>query len=174
MASAPEPFVAGLRPPAFHPTWNKRRPAEVVTSRAADLPDMTALSVRALMPDLPETIWSEDPLLGPTSVDEIRRQTRARVAAMDWSKIEPGRMVNLIANPHGFQLSGEAYVAMLEEIAEHVKTECGARVRLRVAESMGHIENPDWVKIYRLAERFGDVEECPQIGAGTKIDTKAG
>lgn len=174
MASAPEPFIAALRPPAFHPTWNKRRPAEVVKSRAADLPGMTALSVRALMPDLPETIWSEDPLLGPTSLDEIRRQTRARVAAMDWSKIEAGRMVNLIANPHGFQLSGEAYVAMLEVIADHVKTTRGARVRMRVAESMGHIENPDWVKIYNLHERFGDVEECPQIGAGTKIDTKLG
>ncbi|KAK0330317.1 hypothetical protein LTR94_033314, partial [Friedmanniomyces endolithicus] len=39
---------------------------------------------------------------------------------------------------------------------------------------MGHVENPDWVKVYDLKRRFGDVEECPQMGAGTKIDTKLG
>jgi len=126
------------------------------------------------MPDLPQNIWSEDPLLGPGSLDEVRRQARARAEALDWSRIEPGRMVNLLANPHGFQLCGMAYVTMLEEIADHVRTTRGAKVRLRIAESMGHIENPDWVKIYDLKARFGDVEECPQMGAGTKVDTKLG
>jgi len=168
------PFMDTLRPPAFHRTWNKREPGKVVAKRAADLPDMTALPIRALMPDLPQTIWSEDALLGPTSLDEVRRQAQERAEAIDWSKIQPGRMVNLIANPHGLQLCGEAYVTMLEVIAAHVKETRGAKVRLRIAESMGHIENPDWVKIYRLEERFGDVEECPQMGAGTKVDTRLG
>jgi hypothetical protein len=174
MATQASPFLDTLRPPAFHTTWNKRKVAEVVKERAADLPDMTALPIRALLPTLPETIWAEDPLLGTQSVDEVRARTRQQVAAMDWSKIEAGRMVNLIANPHGFQLCGLAYVAMLEEIAEHIRTTRGARIRLRVAESMGHIENPDWVKIYDLEQRFGDVEECPQLGAGTKVDTRLG
>lgn len=174
MATKAPSFLDTLRPPGFHTTWNKRQPAQVVARRAADLPDMTAVAIRALMPDLPAPIWSEDALLGPVSVDEVRRQTAARVASLDWSKIEPGRMVNLLANPHGFQLCGEAYVTMLEVIAEHVRTVCGARVRLRIAESMGHIENPDWVKIYGLHERFGDVEECPQMGAGTRIATMLG
>ena len=141
------PFMDALRPPAFHRTWNKREPAKVVAMRAADLPGMTALPIRALMPDLPQTIWSEDALLGPTNLDEVRRLAQAKADTMDWSKIEPGRMVNLLANPHGLQLCGEAYVTMLEVIAEHVKKTCGAKVRLRIAESMGHIENPDWVKI---------------------------
>ena len=174
MATQLSPFLDDLRPPAFHETWHKHRPAEVVQQRAADLPGMTALPVRALMPDLPPVIWSEDALLGPTAIDEVRRQAKARAEAMDWSKIEPGRMVNLLANPHGFQLCGEAYVTMLEVIADHVRTTRGARVRLRIAESMGHIENPDWVKVYNLVERFGDVEECPQMGAGTKVETKLG
>ncbi len=168
------PIMDDLRPPPFHETWNHRKPAEVVKKRAADLPDMTALSVRAVMPDLPETIWAEDPLLGPTNVDEVRRHAKAQAEAMDWSKIEKGRMVNIIANPHGFQLCGEAYVTMLEVIAEHVRTTREARVRVRIAESMGHIENPDWVKIYNLEERFGDVTECPQIGPGKKVDTRLG
>lgn len=174
MATQHSAFLDTLRPPAFHPTWNKRKPAEVVAKRAADLPGMTALPIRALMPDLPETIWSEDAHFGTQSVEEVRVRTREQVAAMDWSMIGEGKMVNIVANPHGFQLCGMAYVAMLEEIAEHVRTQRGARTRLRIAESMGHIENPDWVKIYDLAARFGEVEECPQIGAGAKVETKLG
>ena len=174
MTLTASPFLDSLRPPAFHETWHKHKPAEVVQQRAADLPGMTALPVRALMPDLPHNIWSSDPLLGPTSLDDVRRQTKARAEAMDWSKIEAGRTVNLLANPHGFQLCGEAYVTMLEVLADHVRQTRGARVRVRIAESMGHIENPDWMKIYRLKERLGDVEECPQIGPGTKVDTKLG
>ncbi|OYT93499.1 MAG: hypothetical protein CFE49_19995, partial [Pseudomonas sp. PGPPP3] len=100
MATLP-PFLDALRPPAFHRTWNKREPGTVVKKRAADLPNMTALPIRSLMPDLPQTIWSEDALLGPTNLDEVRRQAQAQAEAIDWSRIEPGRMVNLIANPHG-------------------------------------------------------------------------
>lgn len=174
MATRASHFMDDLRPPAFHTTWNKHKPAEVVAMRAADLPEMTALPIRALLPTLPEPIWSEDALLGPQSVDEVLAQTRAQISAMDWSMIERGRMVNLLANPHGFQLCGMAYVTMLEEIADYIRTTRGARIRLRIAESMGHIENPDWVKIYDLHQRFGDVEECPQIGAATKVDTMLG
>jgi hypothetical protein len=93
---------------------------------------------------------------------------------MDWSIIQSGRRVNLLANPHGFQLEGEAYVVMLEEIAHHIRETSGARVRLRIAESMGHVENPHWVELFDLPGRFGDVEECPQIGPGTRIDTRLG
>jgi hypothetical protein len=135
---------------------------------------VVALPVRALMPDLPEPIWAPDPAFGPTDLGVIREQTRASVGAMDWSKIESGRRVNLIANPHGFQLEGEAYVVMLEEIARHVRETTGGLVRLRIAESMGHVENPDWVKIFDLPGRFGDVAECPQIGPGRRIETRLG
>ena len=169
-----DPFLHDLAPPPLLPTWNGRRPGEVVRMRGADLPGVVALPVRALMPDLPEPIWAADPAFGPTDVEVIREQTRAAVAAMDWSKIERGRRVHLLANPHGFQLDGLAYVAMLEEIAQHVRTCTGARVALRIAESMGHVENPDWVKIFDLPGRFGDVEECPQIGPGRKVETRLG
>ena len=169
-----DPFLRDLPPPPLFQTWNKRQPGEVVKMRGADLPGVVALPVRALMPDLPEPIWAPDPAFGPTDLEVIRERTREIVAGMDWSMIESGKRVNLIANPHGFQLEGEGYVVMLEEIARHVTETTGARVRVRIAESMGHVENPDWVKIYDLPGRFGDVEECPQIGAGTKIDTKMG
>ncbi len=169
-----DPFLRELPPPPLLPTWNGRRPGEVVKMRAAELPGVVALPVRALMPDLPEPIWAPDPTFGPTDLEVIRERTREQVVAMDWSKIERGRAVNLIANPHGFQLEGEAYVVMLEEIARHVRDTTGGRVRLRIAESMGHVENPDWVKLFDLPGRFGDVEECPQIGPGRRIDTRLG
>jgi hypothetical protein len=96
------------------------------------------------------------------------------VAGVDWSRIDPGDTVDLIANPHGFFLSGLAYVAMLEETRDHLVAERHCTVRLRIAESMGHIENPDWMRIFDLPGRFGDAKECPQIGRGVEIDTKVG
>jgi hypothetical protein len=160
--------------PPLLPTWNGRRPADVVTSRAADLDGIVTLPIRELTPWLPEPIWAPDHRLGPTDEGEVRERTRAKLDSVDWSKIKKGSRVNLVANPHGFALSGMAYVAMLEEIQRHVHAVTGATVRLRIAESMGHIENPDWMRIFDLQRRFGDAKECPQIGQGVEIDTRVG
>jgi len=166
--------VDAIPAPGLLPTWNGRRPADVVTTRAADLDGIVTLPIRELTPWLPEPIWAPHPRFGRTDVTEVRRRTRSRVEALDWSKIKAGERVNLLANPHGFALSGLAYVAMLEEIAQHVRAVTGASVRLRIAESMGHIENPDWMRIFDLQRRFGDARECPQIGQGVEIDTRVG
>jgi hypothetical protein len=166
--------LSSLPPPALMPTWNGRNPAEVVAKRAADLDNVVALPIRDLTPWLPQPIWSPIEQFGPTDTTEVRERTRKRLDALDWSRIGKGDRVNLIANPHGFAMAGMAYVAMLEEIQQHVQTHRGARVRLRIAESMGHIENPDWMRIFDLEGRFGDAKECPQIGQGQKIDTRIG
>ncbi|MEX2558152.1 MAG: hypothetical protein WEB06_21270 [Actinomycetota bacterium] len=163
--------LASSPAPPLLPTWNGRRPADVVAMRGAELPGIVALPIRMLTPWLPEPIWSAG---APDDVGEVRARTRRRVEAMDWSMIRERARVNLLANPHGFALCGMAYVAMLEEIRTHVERETGATVRLRIAESMGHIENPDWMKIFDLPERFGDAKECPQIDAGTEISTRVG
>lgn len=165
---------AAFQPPPLLPLWNKRRPADIVGMRAADLPDIVALPIRELFPSLPPVLWAEDASLGPTDLEAVRQQAREQISRIDWSKIKPGRSVNLIANPHGFYLSGEAYVVMLEEIAAHLKTEMKARVRLRIAESMGHIENPDWVRHFRLNERFDQVKEVAQISRGVETQTRLG
>jgi hypothetical protein len=166
--------VDSMPAPQLLPTWNGRRPADVVTTRAADLDGIVTLPIRELTPWLPEPIWTPHSQLGSTEVDEVRSCTRARLQTVDWSKIKAGERVNLVANPHGFALSGLAYVAILEEIQQHVQAVTGATVRLRIAESMGHIENPDWMKIFDLPGRFGDARECPQIGQGVEIDTRVG
>jgi hypothetical protein len=163
-----------LRPPGLLPTWNRRDPAAVVRLRAAELPGMVALPVRSIDPSLPVPIWSADATFGPTDVAEVRARTREQLRRTDWSRIAPGSIVDLIANPHGFFLCGDAYVAMLEETQRHLQAERSCHVRLRIAESMGHIENPDWMRIYDLRNRFGDAEECPQIGRGVEVTTKVG
>ena len=163
--------LAPVAPPPLLPTWNGRRPADVVAMRGAELPGIVALPIRSLTPWLPEPIWTTK---APADVAEVRSRTRQRVGTMDWSMIKPGERVNLLANPHGFALCGLAYVAMLEETARHVRSTTGATVRLRIAESMGHIENPDWMRIFDLPGRFGDAKECPQIDAGTEVSTRVG
>jgi hypothetical protein len=167
-------MTAALPAPPLLPTWNGRRPADVVSTRAADLDGIVTLPIRDLTPWLPPPIWAPDSRFGPTDVGEVRARTRTRLEQVDWSKINRGDRVNLLANPHGFALSGEAYVAMLEETQQHVRNATGAKVRLRIAESMGHIENPDWMRIFDLERRFGDARECPQIGQGVEIDTRVG
>jgi hypothetical protein len=166
--------ITPMPAPALLPTWNGRRPADIVAARAADLDGIVTLPIRELTPWLPEPIWAPDDRLGSTDEEEVRQRTRGRLESVDWTKIKKGDRVNLVANPHGFALSGMAYVAMLEEIQRHVQTVTGARVRLRIAESMGHIENPDWMRIFDLERRFGDAKECPQIGQGVEIDTRVG
>ena len=74
-----DPFLRNLSPPPLLPTWNGRRPGEVVKMRAAELPGVVALPVRALMPDLPEPIWSPDPTFGPTDLEVVRERTREQV-----------------------------------------------------------------------------------------------
>jgi hypothetical protein len=167
-------MTAAMPAPPLLPTWNGRRPADVVSTRAADLDGIVTLPIRDLTPWLPAPIWAPDSRFGPADVDEVRARTRTRLEQVDWSKINRGDRVNLLANPHGFALSGEAYVAMLEETQQHVQNTTGAKVRLRIAESMGHIENPDWMRIFDLERRFGDARECPQIGQGVQIDTRVG
>lgn len=162
------------QPGGLSPVWNGNRPDLEIHERAADLPELICLPTRELMPNMPKPIWSTDPAFGNTDVNVIRQQTIQRMQSLDWSDIETGKAVHILANPHGFALCGEAYVVMLETIADYLQQQRNARIKLRIAESMGHVDNPDWVSIFNLKSRFRDVEECPQCGPGTRIDTRLG
>ena len=163
-----------IEPPAFKQLLNGDKPAELITERSADLPGMMALPVRELVPHMPKPIWSPNAEFGETDPEVIRRETREKISKVDWSKIEEGRTVHLIANPLGFSLMGEGYVAMLEEIRSYVSDLRKSPVKVKIAESMGPLANPDWIKTYRLKERLGDIENISQIGPGKKIDTILG
>lgn len=163
-----------IAPPPFKQLLNGDKPAELIPERSADLPGMIALPVRELVPHMPRPIWSPIAEFGETDPEVIRRATREKISKVDWSKIEEGRPVHLIANPHGFSLMGEGYVAMLETIQSYVSELRKSTVKVRIAESMGPLANPDWIKTYDLEARFGDVANVNQIGPGAKIDTVLG
>jgi hypothetical protein len=168
------PIAEQLQPGKLFRTWNDRDPASMLRMRAAELPDLKALAIRELVPWLPEPIWSEDPAYGKTDLELVRQAARAKVKAMDWSRIAPRSRVNVLANPHGFFIAGEAYVVMLEETCRHIAETCQARVKLCIAESMGHLENADWIEAFDLESRFDKVIEVPQCGAGIDVDTPLG
>lgn len=174
MSTTRRAAFAQIPPPPFKQLLNGDKPADLIPERSADLPGMIALPVRELIPHMPKPIWSTYSEFGETDPDIIRRETRKKIEKIDWSKIDEGRAVHLIANPHGFSLMGEGYVAMLEEIQAYVTELRKTKVKVRIAESMGPLANPDWIKTYRLEERFGDVENVSQIGPGKKIDTILG
>jgi hypothetical protein len=165
---------ARLVPMPLQRTWHKRDTAAAVKMRAAELPGMVALPVRELFPWLSKPIWSFNAALGPTDPGAVRDSAREAVQKMDWSRIRRNSRINLLCNPHGFFIAGEAYTVMLEEVVRHVRDALGARVKLCVAESMGHIENQDYAKIYDLAGRFDKYEEVPQCGPGLAVETKLG
>ena len=174
MGMTAEPFLRDLAPPPFMPVWNGNRPDQLIRERAADLPGVVALPVRELLPSLPEPIWSQMDAFGPRDLTQVRRQTRTAVQAMDWSAIKKGSIVHVLANPHGFSYAGEGYVAMLEEIVDYLNLERQAKVKVKIAESMGHVDNPDWMTFFDLKSRFDDIKEVPQIGPGVRIDTRLG
>lgn len=163
-----------LGPGALYPTWNDREPAHVVKHRIADYPGMMALPIRSLFPWMPAPIWARNDALGSSNPAAVRERSRAAVAAMDWSRIRENSRVNVLANPHGFFVAGEAYVVMLEEIQRHLRDQMKCRVKLCVAESMGHIENVDYAKVYDLPARFDRYEEVPQSGPAVELETKIG
>lgn len=174
MSTQPINDLSHVAPPPFKQLLNGDKPAELIPDRAADLPGMLGLPVRQLVPHMPRPIWSACDEFADTDSAVIRAATREQIEKVDWTKIEEGRPVHLIANPHGFSLMGEGYVAMLEEIAEYVGHVRKTKVKLRIAESMGPLANPDWIKTYQLEARFGDVANVNQIGPGKKIDTVLG
>ena len=55
------------------------RSAADLHHRAADLPDMVSLPVRAIDPLLPVPIWASDATLGPTDVEVVRREAIAKL-----------------------------------------------------------------------------------------------
>lgn len=165
---------AQIPPPPFKQLLNGDKPAELIPERSADLPGMLALPVRELIPHMPKPIWSPNAEFGETDPEIIRLETRKKLSKTDWSKIKEGRLVHVLANPHGFSLMGEGYVAMLEEIQSFVTENSKAKVRVKIAESMGPLANPDWIKTYNLKERLNNIENISQIGPGKKIDTILG
>jgi len=143
-----------------------------VIKRGAELEMMTSVSLKELIPDLPQVIY-------PNGQGEkiIRDQTEATLSKVNFSKIKPGNTVNILASHHGFTfLGGKPYAEMLRTIKDVVERETQAKeVRLRAGLGMRFRETEEYIKAHGLDEYFeGNALGIAPIDAGIPIETKLG
>jgi hypothetical protein len=143
-----------------------------VTKRAAQLEEMTSVTLRELIPDMPKVIY-------PDGQGEriIRTQTEAVLSKIDFSKIKPGKTVNILASHHGFTLlGGKPYAEMLRTIKDIIERETQAKeVRLRAGLGMRFRETEEYIKSHGLDDYFkGKALGIAPIDAGIPIETKLG
>jgi hypothetical protein len=143
-----------------------------VMKRAAQLEEMTSVTLRELIPDMPKVIY-------PDGQGEkiIRNQTEAALSKIDLSKIKPGKTVNILASHHGFTLlGGKPYAEMLRTIKDIIERETQAKeVRLRAGLGMRFRETEEYIKSHGLDDYFkGKALGIAPIDAGIPIETKLG
>lgn len=162
--------TATLPPPSFMPSIYGPPPA---TTRAVDLPGMTSVAVHELFPDMGAPIYAGD----NGDLAAVREATRAALAGVDMSKIQPGDSVNILASEHGFGLlGGWPYVEMIKTLRETVRERTGCRdVRLRLAIYRGFKEAEETAEHFALKQAFdGNVKGLGPFDRGVEIETDIG
>lgn len=142
---------------------------EDVSMRAVDLPNMTSVKMSELFPELPDAI--------PLSKDAIREAARKALEGVDFSKVQPGDSVNILASHHGFTLAGgEPYAELLRTIRDEVERRTGTTdIRLRAGNGLRYRESEVFIKKFKLDEYFGGkAKNVTPLMRGVKIDTKIG
>lgn len=145
---------------------------QYITKRGAELAGITSLSLRELIPDMPQVIYPDG-----SKESIIREQTQAALAKVDLSKITSGSTVNVLASHHGFTfLGGKPYAEMLRTIKDVVARETPAKeVRLRAGLGMRFRETEEYIKAHGLDEHFeGKALGIAPIDAGIAIETSLG
>ncbi|MEJ2715908.1 MAG: hypothetical protein P8182_02025 [Deltaproteobacteria bacterium] len=143
-----------------------------VTMRGAELDGMTSVSLRELVPDMPEVIFPSQ-----KGVSAVRKATEETLTGVDLSKIKPGSTVNILASHHGFTfLRGEPYAEMLRTIKDFIESRTDAKeIRLRAGVGMRFRETEEYIKAHGLDDYFnGKAVGVAPIDAGVPIETKIG
>ena len=70
-------------------------------TRGANLPEMTSISMRDLIPSIPDCLYP-----GPEGIEAVKKATRRSLSRVDLGKIKKGDSVNILASHHGFTLLG--------------------------------------------------------------------
>lgn len=140
--------------------------------RAAALPGMVGLEIRALFPDIPEAIYVEG-----TDLAVVRAATRDALKDVQMDMIRPGDSVNILASQYGFTLmGGHAYAEMLKTIKDVVEERTGCRqIRLRVCTGFRLREPDEIIAHHRLDEYFPRAAAAVRpIDKGVPIETEIG
>ena len=162
---------------------NTLKPADPVTSqytiepsllemRAVDLPDMTSVSMRNLLPSIPPPIFPSD-----QGIEVIKSATREALSAVDVNKIKKGDSVNILASHHGFTLlGGSPYAEMLKITRDYIEEATGTDdIRLCAGVGLRFRETEEYIKRFGLDDHFrGKAKGMAPIDKGLPIETEFG
>jgi hypothetical protein len=145
---------------------------ELLKMRAADLPGMSSLTVRELIPSIPVPLFPSE-----HGVEAIRQATRDSLNGVDMTKIKPGDSVNILASHHGFTLyGGTAYAEMIKVTRDVITERTGTKdIRLRAGVGLRFRETEEYIKKFGLDQHFnGKAMGMTPIDEGFPIQTEFG
>jgi hypothetical protein len=162
---------------------NTLKPADPVTSqytidpsllemRGVDLPDMTSVNMRDLLPSIPPPIFPSD-----QGIEAIKNATREALLTVDVSKIKKGDSVNILASHHGFTLlGGSPYAEMLKITRDYIEEATGTDdIRLCAGVGLRFRETEEYIKRFGLDDHFrGKAKGMAPIDKGIPIETEFG
>ncbi len=145
---------------------------DLLKMRAVEIPGMTSLSFREILPSIPPPIFP-----GEQGVEAVARATREALSRVDLSKIKKGDSVNILASHHGFTLLGGApYAEMLKITRDTISEVTGTEdIRLRAGVGLRFRETEEYIKRFHLDEYFrGKAKGMAPIDEGIPIETEFG
>lgn len=144
----------------------------LLAMRGVDLPEITSVSLRDLLPSIPPAIFPSD-----EGIEGVRQAAKKALARIDLGKIKKGDSVNILASHHGFTLLGGApYAEMLKIIRDSIEEATGAKdIRLRAGVGLRLRETEEYIKRFHLDEYFkGLAKGIAPVDEGIPIRTELG
>ena len=139
--------------------------------RAADLPNITAVKITDLFPEIPGGYLHNE------GTDFIRKATEEALSQVDMGMIKPDHSVNILCSEHGFYLlEGMHYLEMLKTIKDTILERTGCRqINLKLAAGMGYRESNEIISHFNLKAHFnGRVRPICAFDKGIPIETEIG
>jgi hypothetical protein len=140
--------------------------------RGVDLPGMTSISFRELLPGIPSPLFP-----GDQGIDGIKKAVRESLAPIGMGKIKKGDSVNILASHHGFTLlGGTPYAEMLKVTRDVILERTGTEdIRLRAGVGLRFRETEEYIKKFGLDQYFkGQAKGMAPIDEGIPIETEFG
>lgn len=140
-----------------------------IAMRGAELPYMASVMMNELFPELGDGI--------PTDKSSIRAAAEKALEKMDFSPVQPGDSINILASHHGFTIAGgEPYAELLRTIRDVVHQRTGSDdIRLRAGNGLRYRESEVFIKKFGLDVYFGGkAKNMTPLSRGIEIDTDIG
>jgi hypothetical protein len=140
--------------------------------RGADLPEITSVSIRDLIPSIPAPIFPSD-----QGLEAVRKAAKESLSHVDLRKIKEGDSVNILASHHGFTLLGGApYAEILKITRDYIEEVSGTQdIRLRAGVGLRFRETEEYIQRFHLDDHFkGKAKGMAPVDEGIPIQTEFG